>query len=245
MGTKERLIFMRKIFFGILMLVFLTGVSSASPRADEYRNKDYNIANLKTVLVLPVDCEAQLPDSEAFFQEKLSQKWKDILSPSKSSFTFLTKTPADILERDNFIKDVKEPEKLSQGAVVNKAIMLADQYVDAVLTAVVTKCCYINIRHPEVVTWETRYETKSIWINGRYEQISVPYQYRRVKPEWIEQIASSAVKLELKDSKTKELIYGISVTADTGDDLFTRAPSLTTQACNVLENAAKRMMKMK
>ena len=40
---------MRKLLCALMLLVLVAMPSYAKPTADEYRNKDYNIADIKTV----------------------------------------------------------------------------------------------------------------------------------------------------------------------------------------------------
>ena len=234
---------MKKLIF-LASLFILTAVlpAFAKPEVDEFRNKDYDISSIKTVLVMPVMFDVKKPESEAFFDEKVSQKWKDLTSPATNKkFPFLQKSPEDVVDRDNYVKGTASSDKLSPTKTAEKALSLAADYVSAVLTATVTKCEVKVIRHPEEITWETRYRTQKVWINGRLEEISVPYQYRNVRPAWNEEVSIAAVKLEMRDAKNGTLVYGSSVSAGTGDSLFVTRPSLTTHVCNVLENAAKRI----
>lgn len=104
---------MRKLLCALMLLVLVAMPSYAKPTADEYRNKDYNIADIKTVLILPVLYEVKIPESEAFFDEKVSQKWRDLTDPAKSKFSFLAKTPEDIVKRDQFVKGIASEDKLN------------------------------------------------------------------------------------------------------------------------------------
>jgi len=47
--------------------------------------------------------------------------------------------------------------------------------------------------------------------------------------------------VELRSAKDNGLIYGETVAANTGADLFTEAPTLTKHIQNIIENAAKRI----
>lgn len=49
------------------------------------------------------------------------------------------------------------------------------------------------------------------------------------------------MKVELRSAKDNVLIYGETVAANTGADLFTEAPTLTKHIQNIIENAAKRI----
>ncbi|MCD7953148.1 MAG: hypothetical protein LUG14_09590 [Synergistaceae bacterium] len=69
--------------------------------------------------------------------------------------------------------------------------------------------------------------------------MQVPYQ--EYKEPWEENITQGAVKVELRSAKDNGLIYGETVAANTGADLFTEAPTLTKHIQNIIENAAKRV----
>lgn len=233
---------MKKIICALLLIAALAVPSFAKTTADQYRNKDYDFSKIKTVLILPVMYEMKIPDTEAFFDEKVSQKWRDLTNPAKTKFTFLTKTPEDIVKRDNFVKGVTEEVKLSPLKYAEKALTVADQYVDVILRATVTECRIDTVRHPEEITWETRWEDKDVWVKDHWETRRVERRYQKVKPAWNERISVGSVKIEMRDAKDNTLIYGVVVNARTGPGFFdNNSPNLTLHTCNILENAAKRI----
>lgn len=124
---------------------------------------------------------------------------------------------------------------------MSTALSLAPEYVDAVMTATVTKCGYQTFNHPQEVVWDTRYERRSYYINGKWETRSVPISYQRIKPAWDEKFAVGTVRLELRDSKDNTLIFGANVTAATAGDLFNPLPTLTKHIVNIVENTVKRV----
>lgn len=226
-----------------VFLILLTMPADAKPKAEEFRNKDFDYSSVRTVLVIPVIYGVPIPQSEAFFDETIQQKWKDLTSQEKSGFSFLIKDPKQIIERDNFVKSVEMTEAMSQNSTTEKALSLAAEYTDAVMTATVTICEYGSIHHPQELIWETKYEDRPYWINGKWETIKVPIRYQKIKPEWDEKYSSGAVKLELRSSKDNTLIYGVNVNAITNEEIFTPRPSLTKHISNILENAVKRVPK--
>ena len=193
---------------------------------------------------MPVRVEASIPSSEAFFNETINQEWRDLTSQTK--LPFLVKSPADIVERDNFVKGAAS-EDLSWKQTIGKAQSLAGQYVGAVLTAVITKAGSGTVHHPEEVVWRTRYETHDVWVWDHWEECEVPISYQDVTPAWDESYTYGAVKLELRNPKTPDntLLYGLSAESTTGADLFSPAPTITKHICNLLEYAVKTMVKKK
>ena len=231
------------IFMLTCMLISFASSSMAKPVAEEFRNKEYDYSSIKTVLVMPVMYEITIPPSEAFFDESVQQKWKELTSQEKSGFNFLVKTPEQIIERDGFIKGTAAAEKLNLDRAAEKALSLSPEYTDAIMTATVTKCAYTTVRHPQEIIWDTRYENRSVYVNGKWETRSVPISYQKIKPAWDETFAVGAVRLEIRSSKENTLIYGVNVIANTGEDLFTPLPTLTKHITNVLENTLKRVPK--
>lgn len=233
---------MKKFVCAMLLVAALAVPSFAKTTADEYRNKDYDFSSIKTVLILPVMYDVKIPDTEAFFDEKVSQKWKALTDPSKTKFTFLAKTPEEIVKRDNFVKSLPEGERLSPLKAAERALTVADQYVDVILRAAVTECRIETVRHPEEITWETRWEDKDVWVYDHWETRRVERRYQRVKPAWDERISVGGAKVEMRDAKDNTLIYGVVVNARTGPGFFENdSPNLTLHTCNILENAAKRI----
>ncbi len=98
-------------------------------------------------------------------------------SQEKSGFSFLVKTPEQIIERDDFIKGTVPTEKLSRDKAAEKALTLSPEYADAIMTATVTKCAYTANTHPQELVWDTRYENRSVYVNGKWETRSVPISY--------------------------------------------------------------------
>jgi len=229
------------LFSAVLLIIFSAGSGYTKPVAEEFRNKDYDYRSIKTVLRMPVFYDIQIPASEAFFDEAVQQKWAGLTEQGKNNLPFLIKTPDQVIERDNFVRGVQPSERLSPNKAAERAISLSPEYVDAVMTATVTKCGYETVHHPEEMTWQTRYENRPVLVNGKWESCSVPVRYQQIKPEWDEKFACGTVKIELRTSKENALVYGISVTARTGEDPFTPLPSLTKHICNILENAVKRI----
>ena len=232
---------------GLFMLMFVSillsfaSTSMGKPVAEEFRNKEYDYSSIKTVLVLPVMYEISIPSSEPFFDDSVQQKWKELTSQEKSGFSFLLKTPEQIIERDCFVKGTDPTEKLDRDKTAEKALSLSPDYTDAVIIATVTKCEYTTIRHPQEFVWETRYEDRSVYIDGKWQTRSVPIRYQNIKPAWDERSALGTVRLELRNSKDNTLIYGANVTANTAEDLFTPIPTLTKHISNIVENTVKRM----
>lgn len=235
---------MKRILVLILLLLAFTAPACAKPSVDEFRREGLDIARLGTVLVMPVKYAVSAPASEAFFDEAVSQKWREITAQTK--LPFLVKTPREIVERHNFVKGTASAD-LSAQQTEAEAASLAGQYVEAVLTATVTKCGVSTVHHPEEVTWDTRYEKRSVWVRDHWEDHEFPVPYQRVNPAWDETSTVGAVKLELRDPRTPDntLLYGVSAAAEAGDGFFSSAPTVTKHICNLLEYAVKTMAKKK
>ncbi|MDD4160623.1 MAG: hypothetical protein PHO18_06730 [Synergistaceae bacterium] len=231
------------IFILTCILLSFASSSMAKPVAEEFRNTEYDYSSIKTVLIMPVMYEITIPDSEPFFDDSVQQKWKELTSQEKSGFSFLVKTPEQIIEREAFVKGTGTTEKMSRDKAAEKALSLSPEYADAIMTATVTKCKYTAVHHPQELIWDTRYENRSVYVNGKWENRSVPVSYQKIKPAWDESFAVGAVKLELRNSKDNTLIYGVNVNATTAEDLFAPLPTLTKHISNVLENAVKRVPK--
>lgn len=235
---------MKKGFFILVLVSILLSFASASmgkPIAEEFRNKDYDYSSVKTVLLMPVMYEITIPTSEPFLDDSVQQKWKELNSQAKSGFNFIVKTPEQIIERDSFVKGTDPTEKLDRDKIAEKALSLCPEYTDAIMTATITKCEYTSIHHPQELVWETRYEDRSVYIDGKWQTRSVPIRYQNIKPAWDEIFALGAVRLELRNSKDNTLIYGVNVTANTSEDLFTALPTLTKHISNIIENTVKRI----
>lgn len=231
------------IFSAVFLILSSVITAYAKPVAEEFRNKDYDYNSIKTVLRMPVLYDIQIPLSEAFFDEAVQQKWTELTDNGKNNFPFLIKTPDQVIERDNFVRGVQSSEKLSTNKTAEKALSLSPEYVDAIITATVTKCGYENVHHPQEITWQTKYENRPVLVNGKWESCSVPVRYQQIKPEWDEKFVCGTVKIELRTAKENTLVYGVSVTARTGEDPFTPLPSLTKHICNIIENSVKRIPK--
>ena len=236
---------MKRLLILILacILISIASSSMAKPVADEFRNKEYDYSSIKTVLVLPVMYEITMPPNEPFLDDSVQQKWRELTSQEKSGFNFLVKTPEQIIERNDFVKGTGPTEKINRDKAAEKALTLSPEYTDAILSATVTKCAYSTIHHPQELIWDTRYENRSVYVNGKWETRSVPISYQKIKPAWDETSAIGAVRLELRNSGDNTLIYGVNVTAGTAEDLFTPLPTLTKHITNIVENAVKRVPK--
>ena len=236
---------MKRLLILILacILISIASSSMAKPVADEFRNKEYDYSSVKTVLVLPIMYEITMPPNEPFLDDSVQQKWRELTSPEKSGFNFLVKTPEQIIERNDFVKGTGPTEKMSRDKAAEKALTLSPEYTDAILSATVTKCAYSTIHHPQELIWDTRYENRSVYVNGKWETRSVPISYQKIKPAWDETSALGAVRLELRNSRDNTLIYGVNVTAGTAEDLFTPLPTLTKHITNIVENTVKRVPK--
>ena len=236
---------MKRLLILILacILISIASSSMAKPVADEFRNKEYDYSSIKTVLVLPVMYEITMPPNEPFLDDSVQQKWRELTSQEKSGFNFLVKTPEQIIERNDFVKGTGPTEKINRDKAAEKALTLSPEYTDAILSANVTKCAYSTIHHPQELIWDTRYENRSVYVNGKWETRSVPISYQKIKPAWDETSAIGAVRLELRNSGDNTLIYGVNVTAGTTEDLFTPLPTLTKHITNIVENAVKRVPK--
>ena len=236
---------MKRLLILILscILISIASSSMAKPVADEFRNKEYDYSSVKTVLVLPIMYEITMPPNEPFLDDSVQQKWRELTSQEKSGFNFLVKTPEQIIERNDFVKGTGPTEKISRDKAAEKALTLSPEYTDAILSATVTKCAYSTIHHPQELIWDTRYENRSVYVNGKWETRSVPISYQKIKPAWDETSALGAVRLELRNSRDNTLIYGVNVTAGTAEDLFTPLPTLTKHITNIVENTVKRVPK--
>lgn len=232
---------MKKLLCSMFFIIMFASAAFPEARADVYRNSNYDLLKVKTVLLLPLIYDITIPETEAFFVEKVSQKWIDLINSSTDKLSFLIKTPVEIVARENFIKGVTEPEKLSSEKTLEKALSLSDQQVDAILSSTITQCSYSNTYHPEELVWRSRIERRRVKVDGKWRDVEIPVRYHEIKPAWDETFAHGSLKIELRDSKTNELIYGISVVAKTGSGFLTPTPSLTKEISNVLEYAVKRI----
>ena len=229
-----------RFLFIAAILIASAGCAFAKPDVAEYRNKDADFAAIKTVLVMPVIYETTLPQNAAFLPETIEQKWRSMTKGRQDKLPFLVKEPKDVVERDSFVKG-RPAEAMPPQQTAEKALVLASQYVDGILMCTVTKAGTRIVSHPGEYVTKYRYVDQPVWRNNRWEteRVSVPYQ--EYKQPWDEEFTEGAVKLELRSAKDNTLIYGNTVSALTGDDLFVSAPSLQKHMENVIENAAKRI----
>lgn len=236
---------MKRLFIFILAFIFISFTTSsvAKPIAEEFRNNEYDYSSIKRVLIMPVMYEITIPSSEPFLDDSVQQKWKELTSQEKSEFGFLLKRAEEIIERDDFVKGNEPAETLDRNKIAAKALSLSPEYVDAILSATVTKCLYTILHHPQELVWETYYEDRSIYVNGKWETRSVPIRYQKIRPAWDETFAEGAVRLELRTSKENTLVYGVNVIARTAQDLFNPLPTLTKHITNIIENATRRIPK--
>ena len=222
------------------LVALFASAAFAKPSVSEFRDKQFPITSLKTVLVMPVGYEITVPESEAFLVEAAEQKWKDFTLNKKERFPFVMRTPQEVIDRAAFITG-EQPEPMTPTQLAHKAYNLAPDHVDAVLMCTVTKCAVGKIHHPEEYVTKYRYEDRPVWRNNRWETERVQVPYEEYKPAWDESVSMGAVKIELRAAKDGHLIYGETVSANTGADLFSEAPSLTKHIQNIIENAAKRI----
>lgn len=226
--------------FVAVFLLTLASAALAKPEVTEFKNNNYDFSSIKTVLVLPVVYDVSIPQSEPFLKEAAEQKWLDQTLKKQDRFSFLMKSPRDVVERAAFISG-QPAEPMTPQQMAEKALVLAADQVDAILACTVTKCGIGVIKHPGEYVTKYRYVDEPVWRNNRWERERVRVPYQEYKEPWDESITQGAVKVELRSAKDNSLIYGEAVAANTGADLFTEAPTLTKHIQNVIENAAKRI----
>lgn len=228
------------IISALLILFVFVSLAFARPEVTEFRKDDFDLSQVKTVLVMPVGYEVEIPASEPFLAESAEQKWQEETLKKQDHFPYLMKSPKDVVERAAFVSG--EPAgQMTQQQLAEKAYSVAEEQVDAILYCTVTKCGIEVVHHPGEYVTKYKAVDKPVWRSDHWEthRVSVPYQ--EYKEPWDENITHGAVKLELRSAKDNTLIYGESVDAGTGDGLFSGAPSLTKHIQNVIENAAKRI----
>lgn len=231
-----------KKFLRVLAFAFIFAAACCTAAgAEEFRNKDFDFSSLKTVLVMPVQYDANVPANEAFFTERTQQKWRELTDPDKAKINFLSKTPQDIVSRDSFITGKSVNASLTPALIAARAVQLAPQYVDAILRMDVTQCEYRYVHHPEETYWDTRYETQSVRVDGKWVDVQVPIRYQRVRQAWDETFACVTVKLEMSDAKTGKLLYGNQLSAQNSGGLFSSAPSLTDETCSLMAKCTKKL----
>lgn len=235
---------MKRIVSLFIAAFIIAGLSCsgamAKPEATEFRAGDFSPSALKSVLVLPLIYETTLPDSEPFLKESAEQKWTSLTTGNKTRWPFLVKTPQEVVKAAAFVKGV-EPEPMNAQQNAEKALTLAADYTDGVLSCTVTTIGTGVIQHPGEYITKWRYEDRPVWRNNRWEKERVSIPYQEYKEPWNEGYTKGAVKLELRSSKDNSLLYGVNVSANTGEGLFSDAPSLSKHLQNVIENAAKRI----
>ncbi|MCI5864534.1 hypothetical protein [Cloacibacillus porcorum] len=227
------------LFLSVLLLA-LASAAFAKPAVTDFRNNNYDYSTIKTVLVLPVIYDVSIPQSEAFLKEAAEQRWQEQTLKKQDRFPFLLKTPKDVVDRAAFISG-QPAEPMTPQQTAERALVLAADQVDAILTCTVTKCGIGVLKHPGEYVTKYRYVDEPIWRNNRWEHQRVQVPYQEYKEPWEENITQGAVKVELRSAKDNVLIYGETVAANTGADLFTEAPTLTKHIQNIIENAAKRI----
>ncbi|MCR5335971.1 MAG: hypothetical protein K6E42_05395 [Synergistes sp.] len=224
----------------LLLLFVFVSLASAKPEVTEFRKDGFDLSQIKTVLVMPVGYDVDIPASEPFLVESAEQRWEEQTLKKQDHFPYLLKSTKDVVERAAFVSG--EPVgHMTQQQLADKAYEVAADQVDAILYCTVTKCSIDVLHHPGEYVTRYRVVDKPVWRNDHWEthRVSVPYQ--EYKEPWDEDITHGAVKLELYSAKDETLLYGESVDARTGEGLFSGAPSLTKHIQNVIENAAKRI----
>ncbi|MDO5116466.1 MAG: hypothetical protein Q4D58_10250 [Synergistaceae bacterium] len=223
-----------------LLLLIMASAAAAKPEVAEFRNRDFDISKIRTVLVLPVIYEVPIPQSEPFLKEAAEQRWQEQTLKKQERYPYLMKSPKDVVERAAFISG-QPAETMTPQQTAERALVLAAGQVDAILTCTVTKCGVGVIEHPGEYVTKYRYVDQPVWRNNRWERERVQIPYQEYKEPWKESITQGAVRVELRAAADNSLIYGETVAANTGADLFTEAPSPTKHIQNVIENAAKRI----
>ena len=223
-----------------VLLLALASAAFAKPDVTEFRNNNYDLSTIKTVLVLPVTYDVSIPQSEPVLKEAAEQKWQEQTLKKQERFPYLMKSPKDVVERAAFVSG-QPAEPMAPQQMAEKALVLAADQVDAILTCTVTKCGVGVIKHPGEYVTKYRYVDEPVWRNNRWERERVRVPYQEYKEPWNESFTRGAVKVELRSAKDNSLIYGEAVEANTGADLFTDAPSITKHIQNIIENAAKRI----
>ena len=120
------------------LVALFASAAFAKPSVSEFRDKQFPITSLKTVLVMPVGYEITVPESEAFLVEAAEQKWKDFTLNKKERFPFVMRTPQEVIDRAAFITG-EQPEPMTPTQLAHKAYNLAPDHVDAVLMCTVSR----------------------------------------------------------------------------------------------------------
>lgn len=71
----------------------------AKPTVKQFRDKQFPLSSIKTVLVMPVGYEIGIPDSEPFLVESAEQKWQDFTFNRKQPLPFVLRTPREVIDR--------------------------------------------------------------------------------------------------------------------------------------------------
>ena len=232
---------MKKTTVIILLIFFLVRPANAKIESETFLSNDFKTSEIKNVLLTPILLDSPIPSNEPFFKEKVSQRWLELVNTAKENFTFLIKTPNDVVERHHFVKGISETEESSHEELLETALELSEQYVNAILKATVIQSNYSKIRHPQEIIWRSRRERRRVRVKGEWHYVMVPVRYQEIKPAWDQTFINVTIKVELLDSKTDKLIYGISAVSRATAGVFTPLPSLTTEVCDVLEYCVKRI----
>ncbi|MCD7878020.1 MAG: hypothetical protein LUH49_13880 [Cloacibacillus porcorum] len=145
------------LFLSVLLLA-LASAAFANPAVTDFRNNNYDYSTIKTVLVLPVIYDVSIPQSEAFLKEAAEQRWQEQTLKKQDRFPFLLKTPKDVVDRAAFISG-QPAEPMTPQQTAERALVLATDQVDAILTCTVTKCGIGVKKHPGEYVTKYRYVT--------------------------------------------------------------------------------------
>lgn len=242
---------MIKKFFIVPILLFtlLNPLAAvAKPVIDEFENKSYNLSDIKRALILPIKIEesVSVPPSEAFFAESLAQHWDEIVASGALDALFVIKTPEQIVSADEFVKGAASSQPLSRDAILERAIELSPEYVDAIVSLTVTDAKYGVVSHDARTNWDVGI---GVGWGGYYRHGGWGYGVflppPSTSPAWDQSFAIGAIKIEVREVKSKEhsLVYGLSVKDSVPGGALPYTPSLTKVVDALLDTAAAHLSK--
>lgn len=228
----------------LVLIYFVFSISSAMAEvtSQEYRNADFDMKRIRTVVVMPIKIPATLHGKQ---YADVKYRWGELIQMKRGEGGYAVLTPDQLLRKHYAAKGIKPKKWADDQERIRYINKIAPEYADAMLTMTITTCDYSSYKAPErLVSGDEYVEIKDWDETGRIVSRRVLVTDMTLRPAHIVRQTEAACRAELWDMKSDKqtLVYSCAANEKKSSEIYgDKLPAQERVAMEIIEYVMKRV----
>lgn len=238
---------MKRWILPATLLIFVYYALSAScamaaVTSQEYRNADFDMKHIRTIVVMPIKLPAALQNKQ---YADIKYRWGELIQMKRGEGGYAILTPDQLLQKHYAAKGIRPKKWGNDQERVRYVNEIAPEYADAMLTMTIINCDSSSYKVPEQMVSGDEYEEIKDWdekgrITSRKELVTA----KTLRPARTIRQSEAACRAELWGmTKGKQiLVYSCVASEKKSSEIYgNKLPTQERVAMEVMEYVMKRV----